>query len=210
MYFKDLIGVAVYLKKRKTRILVGKLYKDNSNFIFEYDTKYLYAKNIIPIGVELPLTKKKHRSKTLFPSFQDRIPSKENPAYAEYCISEGISKDEKDPFILLVTIGKKGPSSFVFEPIFRDRLSGKDIKNYRKWLNLTIREFSNCFEISKSSLIRIEKDNFLGKELMKRIEIYIKFPKVALEQIYRKGGCLSDEKREYIIKKLKEKVSQKK
>ena len=48
----------------------------------------------------------------------DRIPSKENPAYPDYCKSQGISVNETNPIILLIAIGKRGPSTFIFEPVF--------------------------------------------------------------------------------------------
>ncbi|MCB1107049.1 MAG: hypothetical protein KDK76_03020, partial [Chlamydiia bacterium] len=54
-------------------------------------------------------------SKSLFVPFLERIPSKNNPSYPEYCQSVGISVDEENVFVLLSTIGRRGPSSFIFE-----------------------------------------------------------------------------------------------
>ena len=200
---KTLQAVEVYLKKRKTRVFVGKLYRGKGDFIFEYDQKYLYAKRVIPVGEELPLTSKIHHSKKLFPSFQDRIPSSQNPAYEEYCKSSGISKEEKDPLVLLVSIGKRGPSSFIFEPFFYQKFDGKDVCEFRKWLNLTQREFASCFDLPRSSLNKIEQMEESGKEIMKRLEIFVRFPKVALEQVQKRGGALSSKKRVIVENKLK-------
>lgn len=72
----------VFSEGRKRRIYVGSLSWDAEKniFEFEYDSKYVVSKKAIPIGRELDLFKKKHISKgKLFPSFEDRIPSKENP-----------------------------------------------------------------------------------------------------------------------------------
>ncbi|MDP1609159.1 MAG: HipA N-terminal domain-containing protein [Chlamydiales bacterium] len=101
------IGVAIFLKKRTTRILVGELRRVHQVLTFTYDERYFQAKHIIPLGPEFPLTQRQFESKTLFPSFQDRIPSLENPAYKEYCLATGVDPEEKDPFLLLSTIGRK-------------------------------------------------------------------------------------------------------
>lgn len=198
-------AVAVYLEKRKTRTFVGKLYHEDGDFVFEYDTKYLYGKQVIPVGVELPLTNQVYRSNKLFRSFEDRLPSRENPAYGEYCQAAGISENERNLLILLATIGKRGPSSFVFEPIFRHSFDGKSIRDYREWLHLTTREFASCFEISRSSLLRLEHGDHSGNEILKRVEIYVRFPEVALNQIKRKGSILTREKRRSVERKLERK-----
>jgi len=191
-------AVAVYLEKRKSRQFVGKLTKEDEIFVFEYDKKYLYSKNIIPMGPEFPLTRIRFESKSLFASFADRIPEKENPAYPDYCQLMDISVDENNPIILLVTIGKRGPSSFVFEPIYEDSYSSKDLSNFRKRLNLTVREFADCFSLSPSAVNRIEKGDSSGRDILKRVEIYDRFPEVALYQIAKTGGVLSRKKQQYI------------
>jgi hypothetical protein len=201
-------SLAVFLEKRKTRIYVGKLtFLKNSNlFEFTYEKHYLYAKNIISLGPEFPLTKQVHRSSTLFPSLQDRIPSRKNPAYPEYCQAAGIDPDESNPLILLATIGKKGPSSFVFEPLYEDLFSKEDLINFRLELGLTTREFALCFDLTQAALMRIEKGNSSGKALLKRIEIYQRFPEVALFFIQRHGGAINSDKKKKIIKILKTKL----
>lgn len=103
----------------------------------------------------------------------------------------------------MVTIGKKGPSSFIFEPSFDKQFDGSTVLAFRKWLNLTQREFANCFDVARSSLNKIEQMGESGKEIMKRLEIYVKFPKVALEQLQKKGGILSSKKRAIAKNKLK-------
>lgn len=201
-------SLAVFLEKRKTRIYVGKLtfLKDSNVFEFTYDNDYIYAKNIIPLGPEFPLTQKVYRSSILFPSLQDRIPSKENAAYAEYCKAQGIDVKESDPIILLATIGKRGPSSFVFEPLYEDSFSKEDLKKFRQELGLTTREFALCFDLTQAALMRIEKGDSSGKALLKRIEIYYRFPEVALFFIQRHGGAINSEKKKTIIKILKAKL----
>src|ERR1700692_4174096 len=113
-----LIGVDVFLERRKTHLYVGQLRKEIDHYIFTYNDQYLHSRNIIPLGPEFPLTKKEFKSKKLFPSLEDRIPSKLNPAYLEYCQLLGIDPKETNLLILLSTIGKRGPSSFVFAPFY--------------------------------------------------------------------------------------------
>jgi HipA-like protein len=205
---KPFDAIAVFLEKRKTRQYVGKLYfsKKLNAFEFVYDNAYLYRKNKIPLGPEFPLTKRIHRSPKLFPSLQDRIPSNENAAYPAYCKAAGIGVSESNPIILLATIGKRGPSSFIFEPFYEDEFSAKDLINFRHRLELTTREFALCFHLTHAALLRIEQGSSSGRELLKRIEIYARFPEVALSMIERYGGAINHEKKKKIISLLKSKT----
>lgn len=207
---EDIIAVQIYLEKRKTRLYVGKLTCENKNgkkvFHLDYEPAYLKSKQAIPLGPNLPLTQYHYESAVLFPFFEDRIPSKENAAYADYCKMTGISVHEQNPIVLLCTIGKKGPSSFIFEPLFVDNFSKEDLKNYRQELGLTIREFAALFDISFSHLQRIESGKFSGKEILKRIECYQKFPEVALYEILKQKGVLHSDKQRKLIEFLKMKI----
>src|SRR5688572_13987600 len=104
-----IIGVSIFLKKRKTQRLVGKLYEIDQKLVFTYEDSYFNAQYSIALGPEFPLTQKEFSSDKLFPSFEDRIPSVQNPAYPEYCRAMGIDPKERDPLILLSTVGSKGP-----------------------------------------------------------------------------------------------------
>ena len=122
-------AVNVYLERKKTRQYAGQLTKQNKKFVFEYDKAYRCSNYPIALGPDIPFTKKKHISSKLFPSFEDRIPSKRNPAYPEYCQSVGISPSEKNLLVLLSTIGRRGPSSFIFTPVFETQeFSREDLK----------------------------------------------------------------------------------
>lgn len=196
-------AVLVYLERRKTRKLVGKLTFDVSskNYIFQYDEKYLRSK-LIPLGPELPLRRKPHLSTTLFESFVDRIPSRENPAYRDYCLSMGIDIQEKDPFILLTTIAKRGPSSFVFEAEHSTTFLAKDLKAFRNKLHLTIKEFALGFNVSQKTIVSIENGRGVGKEVMKRLELYARFPEVALFEFRRNCGQIHIEKTRLVEQEL--------
>ena len=189
-----IIGVDIFLEKRKTRLQVGVLKRSNGNLVFTYDEYYFKSKNIIPLGPEFPLTKKEFISESLFPSFDDRIPSLQNPAYPEYCLAMRVDPNERDPIILLATIGRKGPSSFIFYPIFERNISADHVINFRKSLGLTTREFSAIFEFSQSALNALERNRILGSEILKRLEIILNFPSVALDFLFINGGCLIYEK----------------
>lgn len=187
-------GISVFLKKRKTQILVGKLYKVEEKLVFTYEDAYLRSRHIIPLGPEFPLTQKTFYSDKLFPSFGDRIPSTQNPAYEEYCLAMGIDPNEQNPFILLSTIGSKGPSSFIFYPLFKRDISSKDIVAFRHKLGLTTREFAAIFEFSQNSLNALERGRQGGIEISKRLEIILYFPNIALYFLLVNKGYLIHEK----------------
>lgn len=190
----NISAVDVFLERRKSRDHVGRLSKakndPKSGYEFEYNEAYLLKENSIPLGPEFPLTKRAFFSKKLFPSFEDRIPSRANPAYVEYCEAAGVSSDETNALVLLSTIGRRGPSSFVFEPIKRGAISGTDIANFRKDLGLSIREFAVAFGTSPASVQKLEIGKGSGRELLKRLEIYINFPEVALFELKKNRAGL--------------------
>lgn len=189
-----IIGVEVFLEKRKTRLRVGILKRENTKLVFRYDEKYFKSKNIIPLGPEFPLTQREFSSEKLFPSLEDRIPSLQNPAYPEYCLAMGIDPKERDPIILLSTIGRKGPSSFIFYPIFERKVTAENVIKFRESLGLTTREFSAIFEFSQSSLNALERNRILGNEILKRLEIILNFPDVAFYFLLINGGHLTYKK----------------
>lgn len=198
-----IIGVFVFLEKRKTQTLVGSLYKIDQKLVFTYEDSYLKARYSIPLGPEFPLTQKQFSSDKLFPSLEDRIPSTQNPAYPEYCLAMGIDPNERDPFILLSTVGSKGPSSFIFHPIFKRDLTPKEIVAFRHMLGLTTREFAAVFEFSQNSLNALERNRRVGPEIIKRLEILLHFPAVALYFLLVNRGHLTHEKWVNASKKLK-------
>lgn len=199
-----IIGVDIFIEKRRTRMHVGILKRKDKKFIFKYDNNYFKAKNVIPLGPEFPLTQKEFISKSFFPSFEDRIPSHQNPAYPEYCLAMGIDPKELDPIILLSTIGRKGPSSFIFYPIFDRTITIEDVIKFRESLGLTTREFAAIFEFSQSSLNALERNRILGSEILKRLEIILNFKDVALDFLVINGGHLIYEKWMNATNKLKE------
>ena len=198
------IGVDIFLEKRKTRLHVGILNRVEGKFVFTYDEHYFKAKNIIPLGPEFPLTQKQFFSEQLFPSFEDRIPSLQNPAYPEYCLAMGVDPKERDPIILLSTIGRKGPSSFIFYPIFERKLTAEDLIKFRESLGLTTREFAAVFEFSQTSLNALERNRILGNEILKRLELILNFPPVALHFLLINGGHLIHEKWIKAVNRLKD------
>ena len=187
----------IFHEGRKRRIFVGELIYSKEQEIYEliYDESYAYSDTAIPLGPELDLFKLNHRSEKgkLFKSLLDRIPSKKNPAYKDYCASQGISPDEQNPIILLGSIGKRGPSSFIFEPIYYSSFTKDDIKKLRYEIGLTQHDLSNVLDISIATLARIETGTSHDTNTIKRIEIFFKFPDVALWQLKQTGGWLHNE-----------------
>ena len=197
-----IIGVDVFLEKRKTRLHVGSLKKSNGKLVFTYSDSYFNAKNIIPLGPEFPLTQKQFTSTFLFPSLVDRIPSEQNPAYPEYCRLMGVDPIERDPLILLSTIGKKGPSSFVFSPIFERKIIAEDLIRFRESLGFTTREFAKIFEFSQPSLNALERGRTSGKDILKRLEILLYYPAVALDLLLLNSGYLNYDKWMFAMKTI--------
>jgi len=182
----------IFHEGRKRRIFVGDLIYNSKTNRYEliYDKKYIRSKNAIPIGAELSLFKIHHESEKnkLFPSMQDRIPDKSNPAYKDYCHSQGISPSEKNPIILLGAIGKRGPSSFIFEPVYRSYFDYNEIVKLRTELDISQDDLAKAFEIRKSTLQRIEAGVSKEFNTLKRIQILFEFPEVALWQLKQSGG----------------------
>jgi DNA-binding XRE family transcriptional regulator len=124
----------------------------------------------------------------MFPPFIDRIPERSNPAYKDYCRSQGISLNEKNPIILLGFIGRRGPSSFIFEPVYHTEFSPADITSLRKKLQITQYDLATAFDINKTTLQRIESKTSQDENTLKRIQILFTFPEVALWQLKQTGG----------------------
>ena len=189
--------INIYLEREKTRHYVGRLQKENKNFVFQYDKSYLKMGHPISLGPDLPLQEEKLSSSSLFPSFADRIPSKKNSAYKEYCQSVGISPSETDPLLLLAKLGQKGPSSFVCA-LANESFSSRDLKRFRKSLKLSIREFSDLFDVSSATIYRTENNKTSGKNTLKKIAVYYSSPQAALEKIKITGHKINEKKRLFI------------
>jgi DNA-binding XRE family transcriptional regulator len=189
--------INIFHEGRKRRVFVGKLkyIRKSNQYELLYDKDYAYSEKAIPLGHELSLLKLHHISETgiLFPSFEDRIPSKDNPAYKDYCKSQGISVDENNPIILLGSIGKRGPSSFIFESVYSSEFNAKDIKKIRQEIGITQHDLAKALNINRATLARLETGKSNDFNTLKRIEIFFKFPDVALWQLKQTAGWLHNE-----------------
>ena len=182
----------IFHESKKRRVFVGQLvYKPEEDiYEFTYDIKYSRSKKAISIGPEFSITQLHHHSEKgkLFPSLIDRIPSKANPAYKDYCESQGISPNENNSIVLLGSIGKRGPSSFVFEPVYQNKFGPVEIKNFRNQLKITQHDFAAAFDINKLTLQRIESNLSHDKNTLKLIQIFLQFPEAALWQLKLTGN----------------------
>jgi DNA-binding XRE family transcriptional regulator len=194
----------IFHESRKRRILVGELIYDKKNDRYEliYDKNYAYSKNAIPISPDLDLFKLHHQSEKgkLFPSFIDRIPDKSNPAYSDYCKAQGIAPTEKNPIILLGTIGKRGPSSFIFEPIYYSEFGSSDIINLRKKLQITQHDLAKVLDISQTTLQRLEAGVSSDLTTLRYMQVLLNFPEVALWKLKQTGGQVHQEVLTKLIK----------
>jgi len=182
----------IFHEGRKRRLLVGELsyVPEKDRYELFYDEKYVYSKTAISLGPHLDLFKLHHISEkgVLFPFFMDRIPVRENPAYEDYCISQGISVDEKNKIVLLGSIGKRGPSTFVFEKVYKSNFNIQNIILLRKELQITAHDFSEAFDINKLTLEKLESGKSSDPQTLKRLQTYLEFPEVALWQLQQTGG----------------------
>lgn len=188
----DPTKLRVFHEGRKRRVFVGDLVyvKENNNYEFIYNKKYTQSKNAIPVGPGLDLFKLRHESEKgkLFPSFIDRLPDKDNPAYNDYCKAQGIYPDEENLIILLGTIGKRGPSSFVYEQVYCDVFAVSEITQLRKQLNITQNDLAKAFDINRVTLLRIESGASHDISTLRLIQMLLEFPEVALWQLKQTGG----------------------
>ncbi|MGK5085184.1 helix-turn-helix transcriptional regulator [Bdellovibrionota bacterium FG-1] len=187
----------VFTENRTRRIYVGVLsYEpDRELYKFEYDQKYALSKNAIPVGPDLDLFKKVHwsKGKKLFASLSDRIPSRANPAFEEYCRSVGISLNEKNPIVLLTTIGRKGPSTFVFEPVPLERFDSSQLIRIKKELGLSRYELARAFGLSVITVNRVEQNKSIDSAPARLIQIFLRFPDVALWQLDHAGRTINQD-----------------
>jgi HipA-like protein len=201
--------VLVYLERRKTKQYVGQLIGTPGGkkgpYEFEYDLPYLLNKNAIPLGPDFPLTQQKFKSEKLFQTFEDRIPSRKNPAYVEYCADAGIDPKETDPMALLPTIGKRGASSFIFEkPETSEDELNNEAMGFRRSLGITLREFAAAFGFSTVTIQKIESGKAKPSEAVKRLRIYAHFPQIALWEIEQNKLKLHWKVYEALKKRLEE------
>ncbi|HAR42574.1 MAG TPA: hypothetical protein DCS07_08080 [Bdellovibrionales bacterium] len=174
----------IYSETRYSKVFVGTLTynPETSIYTFTYDKRYLDLKTAIPIGPELPLRRRVHQSKKheIFPSLLDRIPSRDNPAYEEYCRAQGVDPKENNPIILLTTIGKRGPSTFVFEAVYAENDIREAVVNFRKAEGLSVRELATAFDINYPTLNRLETGKSQDKATKRLLELYFIFPRAAI------------------------------
>lgn len=182
----------IFHEGRKRRVFVAELIYNKKADRYElfYDKKYVRSKRAIPIGPELDIFTIHHVSEKgeLFSSFIDRIPLKTNPAYKDYCKSQGISSSEENNIILLGFIGKRGPSSFVFEPVYKNDFSILDLIKFRTKLGITQHDFAEAFDIKELTLQKLEAGKSKDENTLKRLQVYLEFPEVALWQLKKTGG----------------------
>lgn len=209
----DEYRLKIFHESRKRRIPVGELIYDKENDRYEliYDQNYAHSKNAIPISPDLDLFKLRHQSDKgkLFPSFIDRIPDKSNPAYNDYCKAQGISPTEKNPIILLGSIGKRGPSSFIFEPVYYSEFDASDIIHLRKQLQITQHDLAKALDISQTTLQRIESGVSNDLNTLKYMQILLIFPEVALWQLKQTGNQVHKDVSAKLIKYFQSKAKNK-
>ncbi len=188
----DKTRLKIFHEGRKRRIFAGEIQYDakKDKYVLMYDEDYTHLKSAIALGPTLDLLHLRHYSEKgkMFPIFLDRIPDRLNPAYQDYCDSQNISVDEKNPMVLLGSIGRRGPSTFIFEAVYRSEFTSTDITQFREHHDITQHDFAAVFDLSLATLQRIESGASVDLNTLKRIEILLTFPDVALWQLKQTGA----------------------
>jgi HipA-like protein len=192
--------VVVFEELRKTKIIVGALYREKGAFYFTYERDYLDRQLATSLGPDLPLGVKPIRSKHFFQSLQDLLPDKNNPAYASYSKKTGVAVDETDVLKLLISVGKRGPSKFVFEEYPDDILpTAEKLRQFREKLQLSQRDFSLLFDIPLISMQQLEKKEGVQKPTRMFLQLMMDNHKLLKEQIRKRGYLLHQEKLKMLI-----------
>lgn len=195
--------ILVFSEDARGRVFVGELKRTADGYSFLYDHDYMSRSSATELGPDIPLSLNEIRSKKFFESLYDLIPSRENPAYKDYCHSVGISPDEKDPMALLAKLGK-GPSNFVFEVAPCDELlSGEQLIEFRRNLGLSQRQFANFFDIPIATLQTIEKETSDARTTRRYLQIFIEHP-AALWKILEKRGLYIHSRQKEVMEKFVE------
>ncbi|MBF0107398.1 MAG: hypothetical protein HQM16_18975, partial [Deltaproteobacteria bacterium] len=134
------------------------------------------------------------------------IPFKKNPAYKDYCREWGISESEDDVFILLTTIGRRGPSTFIFEPALECNFTPAELKKFRTRLGLTQSEFENLFYISHMTLVRLENGKLQNNFYMNYLNLFSEVPEALTWLVKKRGQLLHDTKQAWLLKMILEDV----
>lgn len=186
--------INIFCQDKSQRKLTGTITQNNGLFILQYDMAYLQYSKAIAIGPDLPLSRQPFKSNELFASLQDRIPSKNNPAYKDYCLSTGISPDETDQLRLLCTIGQRGPSSFLFREAHDSNFKGSSLASFRQKLGLTVRELAVFLDTNPTSITKTELGNLQSSHLLAQCELLANVPEALDYQLHKRGQYLHDEK----------------
>lgn len=84
----------------------------------------------------------------------------------------------------------RGPSTVIFEPVYKSDFSASDIVNMRKTLQLTQHDLAAAFGINQVTLQRIEAGVAHDKNTLKLLQIYFNFPEAALWQLQQTSACI--------------------
>jgi len=194
--------VNVFSQGKNNRVLVGRLWRDKK-YAFQYDPHYLKMRTALALGPELPLQYAPYYSKMLFSLLEERIPSTQNPAYADYCREWGIDPGEKDPLILLTTIGHRGPSSFLFRQAPEDKFDHQALRKFRQQLGLSTRELALLLDTDQTTLTKTEMSQLASTQLLRFCALLSHVPSALEFQLDQRGQFLHDHK----IAKIKKMIN---
>jgi predicted transcriptional regulator len=84
--------------------------------------------------------------------------------------------------------------------------TGKELKQFRKELNLSTRNFAYAFGISQATVVRVENNKASGSEALKRIEIFSVCPHAAIWYVRKHGQMLHSKISRELLKRLKDRI----
>lgn len=94
---------------------------------------------------------------------------------------------------MLISIGKRGPSTFIFEPVFLNNFTYEDVRKFRESLDISIHEWAAAFDFNPPTLQRLESGKKTDLSTIRRAQIYLEFPEAAMWQLELNSGKIHAE-----------------
>lgn len=92
-----------------------------------------------------------------------------------------------------MTIGSRGPSSFIFEPIQKNDFNvSKELKNFREKTEISLSDAALLFDFNYVTLQKMEVGKLKNRTLMRMMEIFLKYPDCLYDQLIKNKGFIHE------------------
>jgi DNA-binding XRE family transcriptional regulator len=204
MNYSKVRKISVFLLKRTKKTLVGEISLEGEFFKFQYNQKYLESCTM-ELSSEFPLTDEVFSNVGIFKSLRVRIPESGTDVYDRLKEKFSLGEDVSD-FGLLASMGQKDLSSFEFAPVNPENEGLLFLKKVRKETGLSRTDIAEWLEISKDMVFKLESGKREGFYIMKILDIYRRFPEVAIDDLNKGSYNLNKGSRKVLEEYFKSKV----